>query len=91
MPDRVPTGRMTASSSRSRPSTISINDFLIKKMSEDFHNLKDAQDNLESQNNQLQQELNKLQNKDKSDRLVIDETLKSATSEEIADNFCKYE
>lgn len=59
----------------------------LMKISADYHNLKDAQEKMEQQNEDLQHELAKLRQHEIADRLVIDETVKSATSDEIADNY----
>ena len=79
----------TACSTVSSQSIRTNNAILIQKISADYHNLKDAQEKMEQQNEDLQHELAKLRKHEIADRLVIDETVKSATSDEIADNYCK--
>ena len=61
---------------------------LIQKIAADYDNFKDAQEKMKQQNEDLQHELAKLRKHEIADRLVIDGTVKSATSDEIADKFC---
>lgn len=87
---RASTSASTRPSTQNSESAGTNNTILIQKLSHAYHNLKESQEKIQQQNGDLQSELEKIRQRDHADRLVIEETVNSATSDEIADNYCKH-